>query len=92
MGFNDSTWGDTTHDYAKAMSNLSDKKFKAIVEEAEKYASIKQNYAHKLRTKATKVIEIDNKHEWACLVSEDENEDDQCKSFFNFYNLTNMII
>ena len=92
MGFNDSTQGDTTHDYAKAASNLLDKKFKAIVEEAKQYASIKQNHTCKLRTEATEVIEINDKHERACLVSEDEDEDDQCKSFFNFYNLTNMII
>ena len=89
-GFNDSTWGDTTCDFTEAASNLSNKKFTAIVKEAELYTSIK-NRARKSRTKATEVVEIGGKCEQACLVSEDEDGDKQCKFILSLCNLTNMI-
>jgi hypothetical protein len=72
-GFNDTTWGDSTRQYTESASNLADKKFNAIIKEAEQYASIKQNRNRK-RTEAADVIEINDKPERACLVSEDEDE------------------
>ena len=75
-GFNDSTWGDTTCDFAELASCLSKVKYDAIVQEAQPYVNVKQNRARKQRTEAVGVVENKNKRERACLPSASDNDDD----------------
>ena len=98
--FNDTAWGKVTRQFTVSASNLEPSKFDRVVKAARQYILPKANRARKMTTGPVEVIEVDTDNERECLVSDsedddsnlDDDSDSQCKLFYLFCNLTNMIV
>ena len=88
-GFSDAIWGKVTHSYAKSASSFTNTKFGAIVQDAWPFINPKSTRS---KTEAKEVIRIDDDDEQENLVDNSNDEDNEdCKLFLPFHDLTNMI-
>ena len=90
-GFSNAIWGKVTCSYTKSASSFTNTKFGAIVQDAWPFMNLKSTRS---KTGAKEVIEINNDddNEWGNLVDNSDNDNNEdCKLFLPFCDLTNMI-
>jgi len=82
-GFNGAAWGKATCSYTMSAQSLTKVKFDEIIQGAQPFMNLKSNHPCGKMTEATKVIEINDDDEQACLlvISDD---DGNCKLFYPF--------
>ena len=90
--FSDAIWGKATCSYATSASPFTNTKFGAIVQDAWSFMNPKSTHS---KTDTKDVIEIndDNDDEWGNLVdnSNDNDNNENCKLFLPFHDLTKLI-